>query len=585
MGASGKPGSKSRLGAPFLALAALCFLLTAPQAALAASPLKVREVFPGSTATDPKAEYVELQMTAAGQNAINGQELKFYDAAGNLSSTYPINSNVANGQSQRMVLLATQEAVEHFPGLPTPDFNIGSGVDRMSPSGGAACLTGGSPADCVTWGSIPLATLLNPYLPDGQFANAAAIGDGSALRRSIAAGCPTYLEPSDDTTNSSTDFAQAVPFPRNNASVPGETRCPPDTLLNSFPANPTNQTAAAFTYGESPEEDGTTFECKLDGASFASCPEAGKSYPGPLSDGSHAFMVKAIGEGGPDPTPKAYTWTIDTVAPNTLIDSGPPEPSGGFSAPFTYHSTEASSSFKCQLDSAAIQTCPGSGKTYFLLPDGLHTFRVWATDNAGNQDPTPAERAFTVQGVLIDQTPPDTLISSAPLDPSGSDTASFAYSSTEQGSTFECSLNSSPFSSCAGSGETYTRLRNGSYIFSVRAIDQAGNVDSVPATYAWTVAAPLPRVTITKGPPGNKKIKSKAVTLTFGFKADKPGSSFNCRLDNQSFKPCRSPLRVKAAIGRHRFEVYAIDDLGNEGTAKAKRIFRVQKQKKQGGLF
>ena len=146
-------------------------------------------------------------------------------------------------------------------------------------------------------------------------------------------------------------------------------------------------------------------------------------------------------------------------------------------------------------------------------------------------------------------------------------------------------MNGSPFASCPAAGETYSRLRNGSYLFSVKAVDAAGNTDSVPATYAWTVAAPLPTVKFTKAPPGNKRIKAKTVTLTFGFLANKPNSSFFCHLDNQSFKPCSSPLKVKAGIGRHRFEVYAIDDLGNEGTAKAKRIFRVQKQKQQGGLF
>jgi len=584
MGASGKAGSiRSRLGAPLFVLVALLFLWIAPQAAFGASPLKVREVFPGSTATDPKAEYVELQMTADGQNTISGQTLQFYDAAGNLASTYPIGSDVTNGQSQRTVLLATQEAVSGSL-APTPDFNLGPGVDRMDPAGGAVCLTGSSP-DCVTWGSIPLSTLLNPYLPDGQIANAAAIANGFALRRSIAPGCSTWLEGGDDSANSSADFSQASPGPRSNASTPTEARCPPDTALLTFPANPTNQTQATFTYAEVPDEAGVSFECKLDGGSFSNCPEAGITYPGPLAEGSHAFAVKAIGPGGPDPSPKIFAWQVDTTAPDTAIDSGPPEPSGGFSAPFTYHSTEASSSFRCQLDSGAIQACPGSGKTYFLLSDGSHVFRVWATDQAGNQDPTPAERTFTVQGVLIDKTPPDTLIASAPSDPSPSSTASFAYSSTEQGSTFQCSLNGSPYRSCASTGETYSRLRNGSYIFSVRATDQAGNVDSVPASYAWTVAAPLPKVTITKGPPGSKKIKSKTVTLTFGFKADKPGSSFHCRLDKQSFKPCRSPLKVKAKVGRHRFEVYAIDDLGNEGTAKAKRIFRVQKQKRSGGLF
>ena len=80
MGAPGKAKRKlAKLGVPAFVLLAL--LITAPQA-FAASPLKIREAFPGSTTTDPKAEYVELQMTDDGQNLISGQELKFYDSSG-----------------------------------------------------------------------------------------------------------------------------------------------------------------------------------------------------------------------------------------------------------------------------------------------------------------------------------------------------------------------------------------------------------------------------------------------------------------------------------------------------------------------
>ncbi len=584
-GACRAAGSKlSRLGALPLALLALGLALAAP--AQAASPLKVREAFPGSSAYGANAEYVMLQMTASGQSDIDGQALRFYGPTGALASTYTIPADALSGQSQRAVLLASLEAISEGV-VPVPDFSLGTGIDRMDPSGGAVCLTGAGfgSEDCATWGTIPLATLENPYLPDSQVANAAAIADELALRRKVTAGCPTALDAPDDTNDSANDFAQLSPDPRNNAAAPTESPCPPDTALLTFPNNPTNQTAPSFTYAALPSEPGVSFKCRLDLEAFATCPNAGKSYPGPLSEGAHTFQVKAAGEGGEDPSPKAFTWTVDAKAPETIIDSGPPEPSGGFEAAFAYHSSEPSSSFRCQLDDGAIQLCAAAGKSYFLLADGAHAFRVWAVDNAGNQDPTPAERSFTVQGVLIDATPPDTTISSAPASPSPSESAAFAYASTEQGSSFQCSLNSSPFAPCPATGVSYSRLRNGSYAFAVRATDPAGNVDSVPATYAWQVAAPLPKVTITKAPPGKVNLKrgSKA-SLLFKFKADKPGSSFRCRLDKAAFKPCSAKTKVKAPVGRHRFEVYAIDALGNVGTTVSRRIVRVARSG-GGGLF
>ena len=56
---------------------------------------------------------------------------------------------------------------------------------------------------------------------------APALTSGMALRRSIVAGCPTMLEPSDDTDNSATDFSAATPNPRSNAVTPTETPCAP----------------------------------------------------------------------------------------------------------------------------------------------------------------------------------------------------------------------------------------------------------------------------------------------------------------------------------------------------------------------
>lgn len=54
-----------------------------------------------------------------------------------------------------------------------------------------------------------------------------------------------------------------------------------------------------------------------------------------MSPGSHTFQVKATdGLGNTDPTPASYTWTVDSTAPDTTIDSGPPNPSTSSSATF-----------------------------------------------------------------------------------------------------------------------------------------------------------------------------------------------------------------------------------------------------------
>jgi hypothetical protein len=560
-------------------------LLALAPSALAAD-LKVREVFPGSAA-HPAAQYVELQVSAGGSGDVSGQSLSFYDDAAHLTHAFAIPTNVAHPESQRTILLASEEAANDL-GIPAPDFGLGAGgfLDR---AGGAVCLSGGTAADCVTWGPFPIpAPFEAPLLPDPQSANAAPIGDEAALQRSIARGCPTYLDEPDDTGSSAVDFQEVSPAPRDNAQAPTETQCPPDTAIETFPANPVSSTTAAFTYAALPEEAGTTFKCSLDDAviaDFTDCTAGRAKTYSSLADGPHTFRVLAAGPGGPDPIPASYTWTVDTQAPETTIDSGPPDPSSGFTATFTFHSSEPSSSFRCQLDQGPTQTCSGS-MTYINIPGGVHAFRVWAVDNAGNQDPSPAERAFTVDTSIGDLTAPDTSILTGPPNPSSSEDAAFTYASTEQGSSFECRLDGAAFAPCAAGGVSYARLRNGSHTFQVRSTDRAGNVDPAPAVDVWKVAAPLPKVRITKAPPGHARIRGaqKKLNLTFAFSADKLGSTFRCRLDKQKVKPCRSPLKLRVAPGRHRFVVYAIDALGNEGTAKARRIFRVQRIR-GGGLF
>jgi Tol biopolymer transport system component len=195
----------------------------------------------------------------------------------------------------------------------------------------------------------------------------------------------------------------------------------------------------------------------------------------------------------PDQTPHTITsvnqdsfadWAplpADTTPPNTSITSSPPAFTKSTSATFAFTSTEAGSTFKCKRDSAPAFTLCASPKTYTGLAQGTHTFRVKAIDSAGNPDPTPAVRTFTV-----DTTPPNTMITSGPSGTIHVRNVSFGFSSSETGSHFQCRLDGAIFKACT-SPKSYTGLANGSHTFRVRAIDRAGNVDPTPAARTFTV--------------------------------------------------------------------------------------------------
>jgi hypothetical protein len=442
--------------------------------------ISIREVYPGSIAK-PDAGYVELQMYSSGQNLVGGHALTVYNAGGTAAGTFTFPSSVPNGANQQTILIGdsgVQAAFGVAPDLADAGFAIAA-------AGGAACWAGS--LDCVSWGSFAGST----PSASGSPADPVGIPDGKALRRTIEPGCPTRLEAGDDSGGSATDFFDATPQPRNNASAIVETACTgPTTTIDSKPPSPTNATNAAFTYHASPAS--TEFECKLDIAAFASCPSGGVEYAGPLAEGSHSLGVRARGAGGVLGPAASYGWRVDTTAPAAILDSHPADPSPGTGASFQFHASETGSSFECSLAVGAaadsFSAC-ASGKTYSGLADGEYTFKVRAADAAGNQGEA-AAFSWTVDNSLADTTPPETTIVSKPPDPSESPTASFGYESNEPGSSFECELDGAGFAACPSAGVAYAGLGSGSHAFLVRAIDPSDNVDPTPAGYTFGVAVP-----------------------------------------------------------------------------------------------
>jgi hypothetical protein len=336
----------------------------------------------------------------------------------------------------------------------------------------------------------------------------------------------------------------------------------PDTTIDTSPANPSNSTTAIFAFSSS--ESGSTFECKLDAGGFSSC-SSPQSYTG-LSDGSHTFTVRAIDTAGnTDATPATRTWTVDTSAPDTTIDSGPSGMTSSTSASFAFSSNDPSASFECRLDSGSFASCT-SPKSYTGLSDGSHTFTVRAVDTAGNTDTTPAARTWTV-----DTAAPDTTIDSGPSGATNSTSAAFTFSSNEAGATFECKLDSGSFASCT-SPWSYTGLGTGSHTFTVRAIDPAGNTDATPATRTWTVDTSAPDTTIDSGPSG----ATNSTDATFTFSSNEAGATFECQLDSGSFASCTSPKSYTGlSDGSHTFTVRAVDAAGNTDATPATRTWTV----------
>ncbi len=111
-----------------------------------------------------------------------------------------------------------------------------------------------------------------------------------------------------------------------------------------------------------------------------------------------AVLGPAVLFGADDGVNGVELWkAVDTIAPDTTIDSGPAEASTILShtPSFGFSSDDPPSSFQCSVDGDAFAAC-ASPQTTVTLSAGAHSFSVRATDAAGNVDPTPASRTFTI---------------------------------------------------------------------------------------------------------------------------------------------------------------------------------------------
>jgi hypothetical protein len=307
----------------------------------------------------------------------------------------------------------------------------------------------------------------------------------------------------------------------------------PSVTIDSHPADPTTDPLASFAFTASEPAD---FACKLDGGSFAACTSP-KSYPA-SADGPHTFTVRATDNAG-NSGQASYGWTIDTAPPTATITQKPANPSNNLSPTFAFAANEAAT-FQCALDQLPVESC-SSPKSY-VAADGPHTFTVKATDAAGNT----GQASY---GWTIDTVAPTATITSGPNDPSGVKSATFEFSASEAAS-FQCKLDGASFAACS-SPKSYTNLPDAVHTFSVRATDPAGNTGE-PASYDWLIETDLPVVTLTATPPRS----SNSSAATFFFTANKPATSFDCKLDGGDFVACTSPKAYSGvADGPHTFAV------------------------------
>jgi hypothetical protein len=172
--------------------------------------------------------------------------------------------------------------------------------------------------------------------------------------------------------------------------APAAAAAAPETFLDAGPGAITNDARPAFLFHS--DDEAATFECRFDFDAFAAC--ASPFTPAaPLPDGRHIFSVRAVDSTGDhDESPAARDFFIDTSPPDTSI-SGPRRTTDP--TPTFRLRSEAGATLECSIDSGEFRVCQGRN-TIARLGLGSHVLRARSQDSAGNVDPTPAVRRFTV---------------------------------------------------------------------------------------------------------------------------------------------------------------------------------------------
>lgn len=218
-----------------------------------------------------------------------------------------------------------------------------------------------------------------------------------------------------------------------------------------------------------------------------------------LPDGSYtAFASQLASDGITVDYSATVAFTVDTTPPTVTLTTAPTATTNHTTPSFGGGAgTATGDSGTVTLDiysgtsasGTPVQTIQASASgnswsaTASTLADGTYTVRAHQTDAAGNTGYT-SKRTFT-----IDTVPPQTSITSQPSASTTVASATFAFTSSKSGSTFECRLDGAAWTACTPP-ETYTGLAAGQHTFAVRATDTAGNVDPNPPSFTWTIAGP-----------------------------------------------------------------------------------------------
>lgn len=270
--------------------------------------MRIHAVMAGANG-DSTIQYVELRMSAAGQTAVAGSVLRFFDSAGTetgtftLPSSLPFGSNSAAGSSILIATANLQTAASVTADFTMPT-NVLSPNGKVQFTGSFNCNLSGTVIDSVAYGSVSAGV---PDCPLGAPVNAAApalptVGTDAITLNNLNLQCGAAGN------DNSTEYALLTAVPRNNAGVVGSFGPPPvdsdgDGLTDA-------QEATLGTNPNNPDTDGDGLNDGTEVNSTGTDPLMSDTDGDSSNDGREVFMST-------DP--------LDNCPDNQFHDAWPPD--------------------------------------------------------------------------------------------------------------------------------------------------------------------------------------------------------------------------------------------------------------------
>ena len=328
------------------------------------------------------------------------------------------------------------------------------------------------------------------------------------------------------------------------------------TVNNEPPTAPTNLSASAnadsVNLSWNTVDDATSYNVYRDSSLLAS-PTTTTFTDTTLADGTYLYEVSAVDAAGESTSKASVSATVNNVPPT--VPTNLSASANGSNVNLTWNIVNDATSYNVYRDSSLIASPTTTTFTDTALADGTYLYEVSAVDDAG-ESTSKVSVSATVNNV-----PP-----AAPTNLTASvntNSVNLSWNTVADATSYNVYRDGSLIASPTNNAFTDTALADGTYLYEVSALDDAGE-----STSKASVSATVNNVPPSAPTSLTATVNGSNVNLSWDAVAD--ATSYNVYRDSSLLESTTTTTFTDTALadGTYLYEVSAVDDAG-ESTSKA----------------